>query len=95
MPRANERSPWLAQQAPDARVLPTTYASVAPELLIGLRDGSTPRSHATLQAPGAPDAASLYDALELDMPPDMDLQQLGRLLAAPSAGAAAGEGHGA
>jgi G3E family GTPase len=84
---ARERTiAWLAQPAPDARVLPTTYASVAPELLIGLRDGSMPRGHATLQTPGAPDAASLYHALELDMPPDIDLQQLGRLLAAPSTG---------
>ncbi len=84
---ARERTiAWLEHQAPDARVLPATHARIAPELLIGLRDGSTPRSHATLQAPGAPDAASLYDALELDMPPDIDLQQLGRLLAAPSTG---------
>ena len=77
---------WLADQAPDARVLPTTHARIAPELLIGLRDGPTPRRHATLQAPGAPDAASLYDALEFDMPPDIDLQQLGSLLAASSSG---------
>ena len=77
---------WLAHQAPDARVLPATHARIAPELLIGLRDGSTPRTHATLQALGAPDAASLYDALELDMPPDLDLRQLGALLTAPSTG---------
>jgi len=84
---ARERTmTWLAQQAPDARVLPTSYADVAPELLIGLRDGPTPRRHAALQAPGAPDAASLYDALELDMPPDIDLQRLGSRLAAPGTG---------
>ena len=77
---------WLGHQAPDARVLPATHARIAPELLIDLRDGSTPRTHATLQALGAPDAASLYDALELDMPPDIDLRQLGPLLAAPGTG---------
>ena len=77
---------WLAEQVPDARVLPATHARIAPELLIGLHSGSLPRSHATLQTPGAPDAASLYDALELDMPPDVDLQQLGSRLAAPGMG---------
>lgn len=77
---------WLADHAPDARVVPTTHARIAPELLIGLRDGSTPHRRATLQALGVPDAASLYDTLELDMPPEVDLRELGSLLAAPGSG---------
>jgi hypothetical protein len=41
---------------------------------------------ATLTTPGAPDAASLYESLELDVPEDIDVAELGQRLSAPGAG---------
>eukprot|EP01034_Spumella_vulgaris_P038932 gene38932-48074_t len=48
---------WLATQSPAARLIPATRAEIAPDLLLGLRDGAAPRLSATLTTPGAPDAA--------------------------------------
>ncbi len=77
---------WLATQSPAARILPATRAEIAPDLLLGLRDGAAPRRSATLTTPGAPDAASLYDSLELDVPETVDITELGRRLSAPGTG---------
>jgi G3E family GTPase len=77
---------WLAQESPAARILPATRAEIAPELLLGLRDGALPRLSATLTTPGAADAASLYESLELDVPEDIDVAELGRRLSAPGTG---------
>jgi G3E family GTPase len=77
---------WLAAESPAARILPTTRAQIAPDLLLGLRDAAPPRLSATLTTPGAPDAASLYESLELDVPEDIDVAELGQRLSAPGAG---------
>jgi len=77
---------WLAAESPAARLLPTTRAEIAPDPLLGLRDGALPRLSATLTTPGAPDAASLYDSLELDVPEGIDVAELGRRLSAPGTG---------
>ena len=76
---------WLAMESP-SRILPVTRAEVAPDLLLGLRDDGLPRLSATLTTPGAPDAASLYESLELDVPEDIDVTELGRRLSAPGTG---------
>lgn len=73
---------WLAVQSPAARILPATRAEIAPDLLLGLRDGAAPRLSATLTTPGAPDAASLYDSMELDVPENIDVTELGQRLSA-------------
>lgn len=77
---------WLATQSPAARILPATRADIAPDLLLGLRDTALPRLSATLTTPGAPDAASLYDSLELDVPANVDITGLGQRLSAPGTG---------
>lgn len=77
---------WLATESPAARILPATRAEVAPDLLLGLRDGARPRLSATFTAPGAPDAAALYESLELAVPEDIDVAELGRRLSAPGTG---------
>jgi G3E family GTPase len=77
---------WLAAESPAARILPATRAEIAPDLLLGLRDGALPRSSATLTTPGAPDAASLYDSLELEVPDGIDVAELGRRLSTPGTG---------
>ena len=77
---------WLALQSPAARILPATRADIAPDLLLGLRDGAPARLSATLTTPGAPDAASLYDSLELEVPDGIDVADLGRRLSAPATG---------
>lgn len=77
---------WLATHSPAARILPATRAEIAPDLLLGLRDGTAPRLSATLTTPGAPDAASLYDSLALDVPGDTDAAELGRRLSAAGTG---------
>ena len=74
---------WIAEQAPAARAVPTTRAAIASELLLGLRDRSPSSPPLAL---GAPDAAMLYDSLDLDLPPDTDLERLGRLLATADTG---------
>ena len=77
---------WLGTESPAARIVPATRADIAPDLLLGLRDAATPRLSNTLTTPGAPDAASLYASLELDLPADIDVMELGRRLTAPSTG---------
>jgi len=77
---------WLALQSPSAQILAAIRADIAPDLLLGLRDGALPRLSATLATPGAPDAASLYESLEVDVPEDIDVSDLGRLLSAPGTG---------
>jgi G3E family GTPase len=77
---------WLRAEGPSARIVPATRAEIAPDLLLGLRDAAPPRLSATLTTPGAPDAASLYESLELDVPEDIDAAELGRRLSAPRMG---------
>ncbi len=77
---------WLGTETPTARVVPAIRADIVPDLLLGLRDGATPRLSATLTTPGAPDAASLYDSLELEVPDGIDVIELGRRLSAPGTG---------
>lgn len=77
---------WLATESPTARVVPAIRADIAPDLLLGLRDGTPARLSATLTTPGAPDAASLYDSLELEVPDGIDVVELGRRLSAPGTG---------
>ena len=76
---------WLGTHGPAARIIPATRAEIAPDLLLGLRDEAMPRLSNTLTTPGAPDAASLYDSLELDLPADIYVMELGqRLTASPT-----------
>ncbi len=77
---------WLATQSPAARLIPATRAEIAPDLLLGLRDSASPRLSTVLTTPGAPDAAALYDSLELEVPDDVDAAELGRRLGAPGTG---------
>ena len=77
---------WLATQSPAARLVPATRAEIAPDLLLGLRDDASPRLSATLTTPGAPDAASLYNSLELEVPETIDITELGQRLSAPGTG---------
>ncbi len=77
---------WLGTETPTARVVPAIRADIVPDLLLGLRDGATPRLSATLTTPGAPDAASLYASLELEVPDGIDVVELGRRLSAPGTG---------
>lgn len=75
---------WLSKTAPAARAVPTTRAVIAPDLLLGLRDGAplpTPP-----RALGAPDAAALYDSLDLELPSGTDLDRLGASLATADTG---------
>lgn len=74
---------WLAGTAPAARAVPATRAVIAPDLLLGLRDDAMPRASMAL---GAPDAATLYESLDLALPPGVDLDRLGASLAATSTG---------
>lgn len=85
-PSLQETIAWLATQSPAARILPAIRAEIAPDLLLGLSDGTSPRLSTTLTTPGAPDAASLYDSLELDVPETIDITELGRRLSAPGTG---------
>lgn len=77
---------WLGAESPAARIVPAIRADIAPELLLGLRDDGKPRLSNTLTTPGAPDAASLYQSLELDLPADIDVMELARRLTAPDIG---------
>lgn len=78
---------WLATQAPDARLVPTERASIAPDLLLDLRDTALrPRSSATLRAPGAPDASALYETRTIESAPDIYPETLGRRLTAAGTG---------
>jgi G3E family GTPase len=77
---------WLGTESPAARIVPATRADIAPDLLLGLRDEAMPRLSNTLTTPGAPDAASLYDSLELDLPADIDVMDLARRLTASDTG---------
>lgn len=74
---------WLAETASAARTVPATRAVIAPDLLLGLRDNALPRVSMTL---GAPDAATLYESLDLALPSDIDLDRLGASLAATGTG---------
>ncbi len=84
---------WLDTESPTARILPATRAEIAPELLLGLRDNEAPRLSTTLTTPGAPDAASLYESLELDVPEDIDVTELGKRLTAHRQRRFARQGH--
>jgi len=75
---------WIAEQAPAARVVPTTRAAIPADLLLGLRDRAP--SPATPLVLGAPNAAALYGSLELELPTDIDLDRLGASLAAAGTG---------
>ena len=77
---------WLGAESPSARIVPATRAEIAPDLLLALRDNAPPRLSATLTTPGAPDAAALYESLELDVPEDIDAAELGRRLSASGTG---------
>lgn len=77
---------WLGTHSPAARIIPATRAEIAPGLLLGLRDEAMPRLSNTLTTPGAPDAASLYDSLELDLPADIDVMELGQRLTESTTG---------
>ena len=77
---------WLATQSPAARLIPATRAEIAPDLLLGLRDSASPRLSTVLTTPGAPDAASLYDSLELEVHENIDMTELGQRLSAPGTG---------
>lgn len=80
----NSTLAWIAERAPMARTVPATQAVIAPELLLDLRDGGS--KSATPMALGAPDAATLYESLAVDLAPEVDLQALGALLTTPGAG---------
>lgn len=77
---------WLGTHSPAARIIPATRAEIAPGLLLGLRDEPMPRLSNALTSLGAPDAASLYDSLELDLPADIDVMELGQRLTASTTG---------
>ena len=77
-----DTSAWLDTAAPRARVLDTERAAVEPALILGLREGPGRVDEA---AP-APDAASLYDSVDLALPASVDAAALAQRLAAPGLG---------
>jgi len=77
---------WLAQEVPSARRVATARAAVAPELLLGLRDGLPSPPPSEPPRPAAPDAATLYDSVALALPPGADLPSLARSLTGPALG---------
>jgi G3E family GTPase len=75
---------WIAATVPAARVVPATRAAIAPDLLLGLRDGAP--SRIAPMALGVPDAATLYESITLDMPLQVDIDKLARGLTAADTG---------
>lgn len=73
---------WLGAAAPRARIVRTERAAIEPALILGLREGSEPaESTASL-----PDAATLYESVDLALPPSIDLEALAKALIAPALG---------
>ncbi len=73
---------WLAGAAPRARLVATERATVEPALILGLREGGAPSKDAS----SVPDAADLYDSLDLALPPSVDVAALAERLTAPGLG---------
>lgn len=76
---------WLAQEVPAARLVATSRAAIAPELVLGLRDGPAPLPVPAAKA-AASDAATLYDSVVLALPTGIDLESLARRLTVPALG---------
>lgn len=77
---------WLATAAPAARVVSACRAAVASELVLGLREGSVAMPIDGLRASAGPVAASVYESLEFDVPPLVDVAALARRLTMPGLG---------
>jgi G3E family GTPase len=76
---------WLETQVPAARLVTARRASVATALVLGLRDG--PQPHITGSQPERlDDAANLYEAVDIDVPPTAAITALARRLTAPEIG---------
>ena len=75
---------WIVERAPAARAVTAIRAAIAPELVLGLRDGSVAASPP--MALGVPDAATLYESMTLDLASPVDVDALVRRLTAVDAG---------
>ena len=76
---------WLADEVPAARLVATSRAAIAPELVLGLRDGAA--SAAAVDAGlETPDAGTLYESVALVLPAGADLEVLAQRLTLPALG---------
>ncbi len=73
---------WLGTAAPRARIVRAERAAIEPALVLGLREGSEPAEATASQ----PDAAALYESVDLALPPSIDLEALAKALVAPALG---------
>lgn len=77
---------WLSQEVPHARAVTAVRADIAPDLVLGLRETRHDRPSSILRTLGAPDAAALYESVEVAVPVAVDAEALARRLTAPGLG---------
>ena len=81
---------WLEGAAPRARIVTSERAAIEPSLVLGLRDGASlpedaaPARQAAILATGF--ATSLYESVDLALPPEVDVAALAARLTAPALG---------
>ena len=73
---------WLEGAAPQARIVTGERAAIEPALILGLREDAVVPADA---AP-VPEAASLYESLDIALPPSIDVAALAEKLTAPALG---------
>lgn len=73
---------WLEGAAAQARIVTGERAAIEPSLILGLREGAGRPEDA---AP-APDAASLYESVDIALPPSIDVAALAKKLTSPALG---------
>jgi G3E family GTPase len=82
-PRASaDMLTWLGNAASRARIVGAERAVVEPALILGLDDGRMWVGEAS----PAPDAANLYESVDLALPPSVDVAALAARLAVPTLG---------
>ena len=80
-----ETCDWLMEAASGAELCVTARCAVAADRILGCRPASG-RHRSSLRTPGGPDAASLYETWTVSTPGPVDIELLGRRLAAPELG---------
>lgn len=82
-PQANaDTVRWLDGAAPRARTVTAERAAIDPDLILGLRDGAGPTEEGT----SGPEATSLYESVDLALPPSVDVAALAARLTVPALG---------
>lgn len=82
-PQANaDTVRWLDGAAPRARIVTAERAAIEPALILGLRESSAPE----WTVPSGPGAETLYESIDLPLPPSIDLEALAAGLTAPALG---------